>query len=181
MANNASRDKGLSVNSQIRCFNLISGKKPDGSYWGLITHIEKDANKNVLQKYNVWIMNGDKFIVEFPTNKTVDIRLDSITSVRPENKSYRSPKTNQMVTERIINIGAFVSIVNVIENNTYNPNYNYNQQPTQNTQYQQPQQPESFDVGENKFKKQPQPKPSEQVEQFLDDANDDDLFNDLPF
>lgn len=179
MSNNYSKERGLSVNSQIRCFNLLTGNKPDGSLWGLITHVEKDSNKKVLQKYSVWIMNDGDFISNFPLNKTVDVKIDSITSIRPENKSYM--KDGKQIFERVINISAYLSIVNVMENNTYNPNYNYNQQSNQTPQYQQPQQPSSFDVGDNKFKNQPKQEPSEEVKEFLDDANDDDLFNDLPF
>ena len=183
-ANGTTKEKGLSINSQIRCFKMQTGQKQDGSMWGLITHTEKDANKNVLQKYTLWVMNDSNFIANFPADKTVDVRIDDITSVRPENKTYT--KNGVKVNERVINLSVIISIVNVIDNNTYNPNNNYNnynnQQPAQNTQYQQPQQqqPSYFDVGDNKFKNQPKQEPSPEVKSYLND-NDDVFSDDLPF
>lgn len=129
------KEKGLSVNSQIRCFKMQTGEKADGSMWGLITHTEKDSNKNVLQKYTLWVMNDSDFIANFPVDKTVDIRIDSITSVRPENKTYT--KNGVKVNERVINLNVVISIVNVIDNNYKNNNYNNNDYKQQNNQLEQ--------------------------------------------
>lgn len=123
-ANGTFREKGLSVGSQIRCFKLTSGNKSDGSMWGLINHVEKDGNKNIVQKYSLWLANDSQFIATFPSDKTVDVRIESIKAIRPEFKTYTNSKTGQKVNERILNLIVTISIVQVIDNN-YNNTNNY--------------------------------------------------------
>ena len=174
------KEKGLKVGSQVRCFKLTTGTKQDGSMWGMLTHTEKDSNKNIVQKYTIWLTNDSNFIANFPLDKVVDIRIEQISGIRPEWKRYM--KDGKQVTERIINIDCGIGIVKVMDNN-YNTNNTYNNNNYQSQAYQ-PQQPmpESFDVGENKFKKanamNNQP-PRQEVQDYLDGMNVEDL--DLPF
>jgi len=189
------KDKGLRVGSQIRCFKLNTGTKQDGSMWGMLTHTEKDSNKKVLQKYTLWLNNTSDWIAKYPLDKVVDLKIGEITSVKPEWKTYT--KDDKQVTERIINMEVGVDIVNVMDNqyNNYaqaNNNYN-NGNDLRNTGtniYQsnnpqdlgQAQQPNSFDVGGNKFAQANQQaknyQPSQEAQDFL---NDLDLSDDLPF
>ena len=189
------KEKGLRVGSQIRCFKLTTGTKQDGSMWGMLTHIEKDSNKNIVQKYTIWLTNDSNFIANYPTDKVVDLKIGQISAIRPEWKRYT--KDGRQVTERIINLDCGVDIVNVMDNqyNNYaqsNNNYNngndlrnsgtnvYQSNNPQNVG--QAQQPNSFDVGGNKFAQANQQaknyQPSQEAQDFL---NDLDLSDDLPF
>lgn len=130
------KERGIKVGSKIRCFNLISGNKQDGSMWGYFNYVEKDSNKNPIQKYNVWIKNADvNFIANFPSGQ-VDVNIKEIQAVRPENKSY-TKRDGTNVRERVINIDVVVEIATVWggnnQQNGYQPPVNNQQQ----TNYQQ--------------------------------------------
>ena len=135
------KEKGIFVGMQVRCFKLTTGSKADGSMWGLTTYTEKDSSKKVLQKYSLWLKNDSDFIANFPSDKTVDLRIEYIGNVRPEWKSYKD-KDGKQITDRVINVEVGVSIINVIDNNfnnnnTYNNvNNNYNNN-NNNAGYQQ--------------------------------------------
>lgn len=135
------KEKGVFVGMQVKCFKLTTGSKADGSMWGLMTYTEKDSNKKVLQKYCFWLKNDSDFIANFPSDKTVNLRIEYIGNVRPEWKSYKD-KEGKQVNERVINVEVGVSIVNVFNNN-YNNNYNNNAgyQQANNQPAQQPSQP----------------------------------------
>lgn len=118
------KEKGLNVGSQFRVWDIKTGQKSNGDLWGMLTHTEKDKNKNVLQKYTIWLNNDSNFIANFPLQQTVDLKIESIVGVKPETKSYT--KNGQKVVERIINLTASVSIVNVFGNNNNNTNNDIN-------------------------------------------------------
>lgn len=195
-ANGTFREKGLSVGSQIRCFKLTSGNKADGSMWGLINHVEKDSNKNIVQKYSLWLANDSQFIANFPSDKTVDVRIESIKTIRPEFKTYTNSKTGQKVNERILNLIVTISIVQVIDNsynntnnyvnnNNYNNNYNNDyigngyQQPQNNQPNIPINQQQTFDTEYYKQPRQQQTVESNAKEVFGDNMQiTDDM---LPF
>ncbi len=197
--NGTFKEKGLSVGSQVRCFKLTSGNKADGSMWGLINHVEKDQNKNVVQKYSLWLNNDSQFIANFPSDKTVDVKIEKINSIKPEYKTYTN-KNGQKVNERIINLTVVISIVQVIDNsynntnnymnnNNYNNNYNNdymnngnNAQPQYNQpQYNQSQVPiNQQDTFDTEYYKQQRQKPVESnANEVFGDFNIDE--SDLPF
>lgn len=198
---NAPKEWGIKVGSQVRCFKLVNGTKQDGNLWGFFSYVEKEKDtKKPLQKYNLWLTNDYNFMANFPTDSTVDLRIERIDSVKPIWSSYTS-KDGKQVNERVINMEVVVSIVNVINNNNnnnqYNNNNNYNnngynqgyqqpnqyQQPTYNQGYQQqPNQyqnnPNSFDVDKKTNYNEPLPKSNEvkEAENFLNiDISEDDL------
>ena len=190
------KDKGLYVGSQIRCFKLTTGNKQDGSMWGMLTHVEKDSNKNVIQKYTLWLGNDSNFIANFPINKMVDLKIIEINGVRPEWKRYT--KNGNQVNERIINLDVKVEILNVMDNpynnqaqtyQNYNNGNNYKNTNANNGYQQQPQnfgqqqQPQYFDVGGNKFAQA-----NQQAKQYQASPEENDFLNslgvsddDLPF
>lgn len=123
--NTQPKEKGLGVGSVFRVWDMKSGTKADGGLWGMLNYTEKDKNKNVLQKYTIWLSNDSNFIANFPIKQTVDLKITEITNVKPEIKSYI--KNGQNITERVINLMVKVEIVNVLSNtNNINNNVNYN-------------------------------------------------------
>lgn len=157
--NQAYKERGIRVGSKIRCFSLMSGNKQDGSMWAYFSYAEKDGNKNTIQKYNVWIKNEGDFIANFPGGQ-VDVNIDSIQAVRPENKTYFSKKLNKNVSERVINIDVIVSIANVWSNTNNNANYQQN----------------SYINNENSFINQDSQHENNEVDNYNDiDINDDGL------
>ena len=191
---NSPKEWGLKINSQVRCFKLVTGTKQDGNLWGFFTYVEKDKDtKKALQKYNLWLVNDYNFLANFPKDSTVDVRIDSIQSIKPIWNTYNDKTSGQKVTERIINVEVVVSIVNVINNNSNN-NYNYNNNGYNNNNgYQQPQNqqqgyqqqpnpyqnnPTSFDVDKKPNYNEPLPT-SDDIQKAYDDMGITDM--DLPF
>ena len=168
-ANGTYKEKGLRINSQVRCFKLVHGTKQDGSLWALITRIEKDTNKNVVQKYNLWLLNDYNFIANFPTDRIVDVRIDYIQSVKPEWNTYTSKETGKKITERIISMEVGVSIVSSMPNNYNNNNNNINN---------------NYNNGNNGYQKPTQQQPqTSQLDEIDNNTFDitNDIMDDLPF
>lgn len=188
-ANANTKEWGIRLGSQVRCFKLVTGTKANGELWGFFTYVEKEKDtKKPLQKYNLWLVNDYNFIANFPLNNQVDLRIERIDSIKPIWNSYTN-KEGKQVNERIINVEVVVSIVNVINNNNnqgyQNQQPNQYQQPTYNQGYQQqPNQyqnnPTGFEVDKKPNYNEPLPKSNdiEEAESFLDIDITDDM---LPF
>lgn len=194
-ANGTPKEWGIKVGSQVRSFKLVTGTKANGEMWGFFTYVEKEKDtKKPLQKYNLWLVNDYNFIANFPTDSTVDLRIERIDSVKPIWNSYTN-KEGKQVNERIINLEILVSIVSVINSNNNQGYQNQQQGYQQPNQYQQPsynqnsyqQQPNQyqnnptmFEVDKKPNYNEPMPKSDEvkEAESFLDIDIDD---MDLPF